>query len=84
MQCSAGLSEALTVTVAVLCMHYGLALWAALKAQWALRCETRFQATHPSLDALVARWVGVVEVEFGGQRRICHCPVWTHNTCSTS
>ena len=40
----------------------GLVLWAALKAQWALRCEARFQATQSSLDDFVARWVGVLEV----------------------
>ena len=40
----------------------GLVLWAALKAQWALRCEARFQGGHPSLDDFVARWMGILEV----------------------
>ena len=37
-------------------------LWAALRAQWALRCEARFQGGHPSLDDFVARWMGNLEV----------------------
>ena len=40
----------------------GFVLWAALKAQWALRCETHFQATPSSLDDFVAQWMGVLEV----------------------
>ena len=40
----------------------GLVLWAALKAQWALRCEARFQGGQPSLDDFVAGWMGILEV----------------------
>ena len=36
----------------------GLVLRAALKAQWALRCEARLQGVVPSLDDFVARWLG--------------------------
>ena len=40
----------------------GLVLWAALKAQWALRCQARFQGAVPTLDDFVARRVGVMEI----------------------
>ena len=40
----------------------GVVLWSALKAQWALRCEARFQGGQPSLDDFVARWMGILEV----------------------
>ena len=40
---------------------HGLVLWAALKAWWALRCETRYRGTTPSLDDFVAKWVGDME-----------------------
>ena len=33
----------------------GLILWAALNAQWVLRCEARFQPAQPSLNDFVAR-----------------------------
>ena len=36
----------------------GLIFWAALKAQWALHREARYQGATPSLDDDVARWVG--------------------------
>ena len=35
---------------------------AGLKAQWSVRCEARFQGETPSLDDLVARRVGALEV----------------------
>ena len=40
----------------------GLVVWATLKAQWALRCEARYQGATPSLDDFVAKWVGILEV----------------------
>ena len=52
----------------------GLVPWAALKAQWSLRCEVRFQVVAPSLDDFVACWLGVL-------KRACRCP---DLICSTS
>ena len=46
------------------CLSYGL--WAALKAQWNLRCAKKYQHQQATLEEFVALWAGILERWGGG------------------
>ena len=39
----------------------GLVLWAALKAQWKIRCATKYQRQKVALEDFVALWAGIFD-----------------------
>ena len=55
----------------------GLTLWAALKAQWKLRCAVKYQRQQASLEDFVALWAGVLE-KWRRERNMCYSKVDLH------
>ena len=39
----------------------GLVLWSGIKAQWRLRCDSKYLCRQLALDGFMAEWLGVLE-----------------------